>query len=744
MQYTHFPKYVLRTPLLPLSFFLELTQDAELTQEKLKEACRSHHIKEALFLASPSLYTAFEKWLDGSLTNASDSERMTYSILKYLSRMSSRCTPFGLFAGTAVGTFDDQTNIQLENVTQNGRHTRLDMNYLVALSQDIVKDENIRKQLRFYPNTSIYSAGTQLRYVEYHYENSRRMHHIVGVQDSEYLQKVLDQAKDGATLEALSQCLVDDEITLDVAAGFIEELVGSQLLVSELEPSVSGPEFTDQIIPVLKQYNGTDTLIKKLEETQTSIEKLDTSIGNLADDYIGISTSLETLHTGFELKYLFQTDMSLTPKTNHLNKQVIYKVRRAMRLLNKITAPPKETYLSQFKSAFQERYEDREVPLSQALDVELGIGFLQNKDSGDVSALVDDIVLPGKRSSFPSRDLSLNSVHTILHKKLLTSLKENQQVITLEDKDFEGFEENWENLPDTISTMVEVIKVDGEEQVVMSSAGGSSAANLLGRFCHSDPEIHEYVKEIVTVEKQCNPNHLLAEIVHLPESRVGNILMRPALRDYEIPYLAKSVLDTKEQLPIDDLMLSAKRDRIVLRSKKHNKEVIPHLTNAHNYSSGALPIYQFLANMQSQNKRSGMAFNWGPFENDFPFLPRVVYKGVILSAKTWNISKDDISILQNSKENVGNFLENLEQFIKDRQLPQFVLLKENDNELLINLKNKTSVQMLLSTVKKRMNFTLKEFLHTDDGFVSDGKIAFTNQVILSFYNESLLKQQSDA
>ena len=569
------------------------------------------------------------------------------------------------------------------------------------------------------------------------------MHHIVGVQHSEYLQKVLDHAKTGATLETLSECLVDDEITLEVATGFIEELVNSQLLVSELEPSVSGPEFTDQIIPILKLQKGTDALVKKLEETQASIEKLDTKIGNPSSDYIDISTSLEALNTGFELKFLFQTDMSLTPQKNTLNKQVIFKVRRAMRLLNRITAPPSETYLSQFKSAFQERYEDREVPLSQALDVELGIGFLQNKDSGDVSALVDDLMLPLKRSNFASRDLKMNAVHAILHKKLLASLKDNQQIVTLVDADFEGFEENWNDLPDTISTMVEVIKVDGEEQVIMSSAGGSSAANLLGRFCHSDSEIHEYVKEIVEVEKQCNTNKLLAEIVHLPESRVGNILMRPALRDYEIPYLAKSVLSTETQLPIDDLMLSAKRDRMVLRSKKYNKEVIPHLSNAHNYSSGALPIYQFLANMQNQNKRNGVSFSWGAYEGDFPFLPRVVYKGVILASKTWNISNSEIASLQDSQKNMGNFLENLEQFIKERKLPQFVLLKESDNELLINMKNSTSVQMLLSTVKKRMSFTLKEFLHTNESFVSDGNVAFTNQVILSFYNETLLKQQSD-
>ena len=743
MQYTHFPKYVLRSPLLSLNFFHELTKDTILTQDALKKVCQEAHIKEALFLASPSLYEAFEKWLDGQ-ASPSDSERMTYSILKYLSRMSSRCTPFGLFAGTAVGVFGENTEIVIKKSTSNRRHTRLDMNYLVALSQDIVKDEIIRKQLRFYPNTSIYKAGAQLRYVEYHYENIRRMHHIVGVQHSEYLQKVLSVAATGATLATLSNCLVDDEITLEVASGFIEELVDSQLLVSELEPSVSGPEFTDQIIPILKNLDGTNVLVEKLEDTQLKIKKLDAKIGNPSSDYMAISTSLETLQTGFELKYLFQTDMSLHPQKNVLNKQVIYKVRRAMRLLNKISQTSGETLLSQFRKAFYERYEDREVALSQALDVELGVGFLQNKDSGDVSALVDDIILPGRSSKITTRDIKWNTIHTILHKKLLKCLRENKQIITLQDSDFEQFDENWNDLPDTISTMIEIVTIDGEEQVVMSGAGGSSSANLLGRFCHSDSEIHAYVNEMVAVEERCNSGKILAEIVHLPESRVGNILMRPALRDYEIPYLAKSVLDTEAQLPIDDLMISVKRDRVILRSKKYDKEVIPHLTNAHNYSAGALPIYQFLANMQNQNKRSGIGFNWGPYEGDFPFLPRVVYKGVILSAKTWNITKSDIEVLQNTQKDMGKFQEHLTQFINEKQLPQFVLLKESDNELLINLKNSTHVQMLLSTVKKRSRFILKEFLHNEKGIVSGENTTYTNQVILSFYNETLLKQQPNA
>ncbi len=740
MAYKNFSKYVLRSPLFSFSFYKELTQNIVLEEEELKKVCSDKIIKEAIFLASPSLYAEFEKWLRGEIKDKEKSNKIMYSVLKYISRMSSRCTPFGLFAGTSVGKFSDETHIELQHKSKNKRHTRLDMNYLVALSQDIVQNATIRNQLLFYSNTSIYKTGHQLRYVEYTYVNSRRIHHIVGVEYSEYLQKVIEKAHQGALLNDLAKVLVDDEITMDEAQDFIYQLVDSQLLISELEPSVSGPEFLDQILPVLKRLEGTEELISELEKTQDTLEKLDASIGNEAEHYINLSESLKKLEVGFELKYMFQTDMSLSPKANTLEKKWVYQVQRALTLLNKITIPPKETLISSFKSAFYERYEEREVPLSKALDVELGVGFLQNQGLGDVSNIVDDIVLPQKDNGRATKEIRWSAVDTILQKKLISSIEQKQDCITLTDKDFEGFKENWDDLPDTISSMIEIVNLDGEEKIVMSSAGGSSAANLLGRFCHGDDELYKYTQEIIDVEQLENPDKILAEIVHLPESRVGNILMRPAFRKYEIPYLAKSIQDIENQLTLDDLMISTSvYGKVSLRSKKYNKEVLPHLTNAHNYSGNALPIYQFLANMQTQNQRSGIGFNWGPISDEYDFLPRVEYKEVILSTAIWNIKNNDIKSLLDNYKNQDKLIEEAEKFFSLKKIPQFVLLIDGDNELLVNTKNITSVKMLLETVKKRPLFKIKEFLHTHESVVNEGNEAYTNQIIFSFYNEKKLK-----
>ena len=64
---------------------------------------------------------------------------------------------------------------------------------------------------------------------------------------------------------------------------------------------------------------------------------------------------------------------------------------------------------------------------------------------------------------------------------------------------------------------------------------------------------------------------MFAEIVHLPESRIGNILMRPVLRQYEIPYLCGTTLSEEFQIPLTDLLVGIEGDKVVLRSQKLNK-----------------------------------------------------------------------------------------------------------------------------------------------------------------------------
>ena len=196
--------------------------------------------REMLQIATPDLSEEMEKGAD----------KAQYSAYRYFQRACTRPTPFGLFAGCSVGTIGERTEIRLSEQDKYRRATRLDMNYICALTQQIERDRSIREQLRYYPNSSMYPVGNNLRYVEYHYRKTRRVHRITQIENSEYLQRVLSTAGNGARFIEISASLVDDEISTEEATEFIHELIEAQALVSELEPTVTNVQ--PLIVPIAK------------------------------------------------------------------------------------------------------------------------------------------------------------------------------------------------------------------------------------------------------------------------------------------------------------------------------------------------------------------------------------------------------------------------------------------------------------------------------------------------------------
>ncbi|HNW99205.1 MAG TPA: lantibiotic dehydratase [Bacteroidales bacterium] len=731
-QYQSFSNFLIRTPLLPLQTI------EEFTEEKLKNLFQNPVIGEAIFLASPVLHSECIKWLNGNIKEKKEERRIVYSLMRYLLRMSTRCTPFGLFAGCTVGEWKetyDVRNFFLQSCGNYKSHTRLDMHYLCALAQNLSNHSIIKDKIKFFPNSSIYKYGNKIRYVEYRYVNKKRLHHLVAVDDSDYLRKILSIAENGAEIKVLAESLVDDEINIDEATDFINELISSQILVSELEPAITGPEFLQQLLKVLEKIEGIDEIKNILSETKNAIEKIDESqLGVDVLNYYNIAENLKKLKTEYELNLLFQTDMVKPAESVSLDNSFADDVLKGIAVMNKFTLQQAKNNLTQFCEAFYERYEDKEVPLVLALDNETGIGYLQGSVGlGDIAPLVDDIGTPSVNSG--NAEIQWNSIQSFLLKKYLEAHKTDSYEVNISDKELEIFKNDFDDLPDTISAMVQLY----HDKIYISSVGGSSAANLLGRFCHSGESIYQMTRKITEKEKSLNPDVIYAEIVHLPESRTGNILLRPALREYEIPFLAKANVDKEHQISLNDLMLSVRSNKIFLRSRKLNKEIIPRLSTAHNYSYNSLPIYHFLCDLQMQNSRGGVGFSWGVLQNEFTFLPRVCYQNVILSLAQWNLRKEDFEKLLKYEEN--NLLNIINEWREKFKMPRYIALADGDNELVIDLENILCVKTFIDAIKKRQSIKLIEFIFdSETSVVKSEEGSFANQVIIPFYKIKEIKQ----
>lgn len=710
--YKAFSTFLFRTPYFPVS---AVTEFEKIYNESV--------FKEMLQISSPDLCESMNK---GEI-------KAKLSAYRYFHRACTRPTPFGLFAGCSIGNIEgDFSKIRLVEQGEYKRITRLDMNYICALIKQIERDTTIREQLYYYPNSSIYPVGSQIRYVAYHYHNSRRIHQIKQIENTEYIQNVLALAAGGALFSDIARSLVDSEITIDESTEFIHELIEAQVLVSELEPAVTNIKPLSLLIFRLKRLQLINSqMINTLCEIEELINRINLQpIGESVDIYHNVITGIEKTKIETDIKYLFQTDMFKPVQYATVSHRVLKEIQKAVLFLNKTTPPHTQTNLSRFKEKFAKRYKDREMPLLFVLDNELGIGYAENT-SGDISPLLDGLALPQTKSQ---SNISQTSLHSILLRKYKQS---SQRYIELTDEDIMNSEVEWNDMPPTISVLCEILQDNKEGcSCYIKSVGGMSAAALLGRFCHLDEKILNHTLAITKKEEQIQPNVIFAEIVHLPESRIGNIMLRPTLRSYEIPYLAKAGVSGNFEISPDDLYVSIKNDHILLRSKRLNKEIVPRMSNAHNYSGqNPMPVYHFLCDMQHQRERIGLWFQWGDEANQLNYLPRVVYKSCILALARWIIRKKEIESFTEIKDD-DELLIKIKDWRFLRNIPEKVVLADSDNKLYVDMNDPLSIRSWLSIVKKRQAFSLEEFLFNPETAVIHGpEGVFTNEFIFALYKE---------
>ena len=749
--------FVLRTPLLPFTEVLAwghglqapmATKDLDVLDEavatdrlqlrrRLEDMVTTREFRDALFVASPSLAAAVDPWRkDPDSEKGRATER---SLVSYLMRAAARPTPFGLFAGCTTGTVGRRTCLRLEGSDRYCRHTRLDMDYLWSLAEAVEQDPRLRGELEYRPNSSLYQVGDRLLFAEARPGRTGRSYRLVAVAATPYLMQTLARARDGARLDALAAALVDDDITHADADEYLAELAASQILVSDVRPQLTGAPPTDGMVATLSRHEDGAGLARQLEEVADGLAALDEDgIGAPTERYRAVAAALDGLPVSPELSRFVQVDLTKPASDVMLGASVITELLRGVEVLHALNRYRRHEGLRQFREQFTQRYETREVPLAQVLDEENGIGFERSSSpAAEAAPLLAGLPLrPGQDRAAPwtRRD-------TFLLGKLACALAAGSREITITASEAAAVRDSdTPALPDAFHVQAAVVAdgkqgpISGDFHVLLHAVSGPSGARLLGRFLHADDELHQHVRAHLAAEEALQPDRVFAELVHLPEGRVGNILCRPVLRGYEIPYLGRSGAPADRQLPVSDLLVSVQDERIVLRSRRLGCEVVPRLTTAHNYVGRGLGVYRFLCALQHQQVNPGIMWDWGPL-GEAPFLPRVVSGRVILSRARWKLGKDELAAFR-EPPGAGQFA--AVQRLRERLLlPRYVALADGDNELLVDLDNVLSVETLAHEVRGRAAAPLVEMVPGPDQLCAYGpEGSFTHQVIVPFVRSS--------
>jgi thiopeptide-type bacteriocin biosynthesis protein len=699
-------------------------------RRRLRQIVARPEVVEALYVASPDLVDRLSVWDREPAGDAT--EKIERALVRYFLRMAARPTPFGLFAGCSVGRVGSRSRLVLKGRENYRRHTRLDMDYVVGLAQALAQDSEIRATLAVTPNSSLYSTPGRVCYAEVRRNGDGWTHHKVALSRSDYLDATIARSRHGASPDALATGLVDadPEATFAEARDYISELVGNQVLVSELIPPLTGPEPIHGLIARLPDSVAGECL----QRARSALDALDAeAIGASPDRYRAVTRDLQNLPAKVEPGRLFQVDMVKPVVEATIGSAVTAEVLRGVQILQRLARPRQNDPLARFREKFVARYEGREVPLVEALDHEIGIGFnLGERGELESSSLLEGLTFPqpdGTNSEWGKREAALLRLLTV-------AWESGSPEISLSPSAIEELSSaDPLPLPDafaahgTIAASSPEAIDKGEFRVLIQAASGPSGARLLGRFCHADPTLEEFVQEHLNLEEALHPDVIFAEVVHLPESRLGNILARPVLRSYEIPYLGRSSLDIEHQIPIDELLVAVVGDEMVLRSARLGRRVIPRLTSAHNFHASH-GTYQFLCSLQGQGTAQPLAWDWGPLGNA-PRLPRVVCGRLVLSRAVWRLSRDELKSLGDS-QGAARF-QAMQQLRTRRQLPRWVSLTDGDNELPIDLDNVSCVETLVELVKARNEAVLSEVFPAWDQLVVSGPEGrFAHEFVMPF------------
>lgn len=696
-QFKFLPNLILRSPVLPFS--------TDLSHEAIIKQLDDPLFAEALYLASPELFYKSKQLKENKLP-VRDQQKLVNTLANYLNRMRSRCTPFGLFAGCTVTKWGSENKVVLKQ--EKKRHTRLDMHYLCALAQHLSRAPFLKKQLLYFTNSSYYQIGDEIRYIEYNYVEGRRAHQISSVGASPLLLKVMEETRKGLHIHDIVSLLVEEQIKEQEAHEFIEELINVQLLVSELEPAITGNEFLEQLLNKLETIHAShpeaelsDT-IQQLHKIDQALKQMDRQFINSPQAYDHIASSVIEPGEVPDKSKLFQTDLIYGSLQGSVNERLQQSLLQGMDVIRRLRGKKINEKLEAFKARFTHRYEGNEMPLLEILDAETGIGYAENGRTGNQS-LIEDIKFPDEERT--NRQGERSAGEQMLQKKIRHAELTGNSVIMLDDHELASLPENKSDLPPSLSIS---FRLPTESLIHLEGAFGSSAINLLGRFAHADNTIYNVIRQIADHEANHNPDVLFAEIVHLPETRTGNILLRPIIRAYEIPFLAQSSLPDDQQIHLQDLYVTVRHNKVRLYSKKLKKEIVPRLGTAHNYVQQSLPLYHFLCDLQIQDMDTNLNVNWSPAAYESIHLPRLMYKNIVLGLATWQLDNKDYEAL--TLADAASLPDAFKAFQKRWKLPTRFTLADGDRELLVDANEPATMMSWLETIRKRNSIVLKEFL----------------------------------
>jgi thiopeptide-type bacteriocin biosynthesis protein len=575
-------------------------------------------------LATQAMRVAADRTL---IAQSSERERAADALCRYLLRMGTRATPFGLSAGTAVVELGETTGLAVGPRPEYRAVTRPD----VGILEQLVKTGAQRASLELVPvrlNPTTREHGAYYRYMK----QGLARPEMVQVPMTEVLETIAGYCHDTSrTCGDIMRMLTGepppaqdspDSPEYDELKQFIWRLAEETFLVGDLGVLSPGTEPSAVAAAVLAAL-GQQELAGAVREL-AALERpagIDAGFGRRLDDAWHSVEKLEPELATTEPRERYNVEL-LMPVTGTVARDLAENIARAAVLLHSAEDSSKD--LLPFMGAFERRYGDAAVPVLEAADLELGLmRHLQKGGDGDGDGAYQVAWAEQERPG--TGDLQVAALsHWLANGTPFDLAQASEQ-------------------PEPPGVPLSVLAGltggdDGPRAVLLGGITGCPGA-LTGRFALGRERLQQVISGAVrasyTQGAHGDPDAITAELVYTPGGPVGNVLIRPGLTEQALILRGGS----GSGLPLDRLVMRLENEKLAVYDGPSGRRVIVQLSSAHNTSLAMNdPLYRLLARLAD---RQGCQWNWGQLRK-MSHLPRVVFGDVVVARERWRLSRQQI------------------------------------------------------------------------------------------------------
>lgn len=715
--------FALRIPVLPFDLWSDWNNasviSAELninaaggavprSRQELRQILKANftpQVIEGLYLASPSLINSMPEWFRNP--DSRKSQRIESSLVAYFSRLAGRPTPFGFFSSLQAGGIGSVTNLDVQD-DHYQRKTRIHTRYFRDWFR-LAGSPQGASGVKYVPNPTVHVVGGQAHYLKRISKGTdKSAFSVASCKAGPILDAILKIAEPGASLHEIALHLsarpeFSENLRADLLS-FLERLAQAQILLPECGTVIIGDHETQDLLE----------LSSTIQEIRSRFEEMDAKgPGIELASYAAIENRLrqDFGKIRYQGPQLFFADLTRCDPQLSLGRNVVDEFLKAFDLLRSISREDDLTW-RRFAQKFEERFGSSEVPLLEVFDADFDFDF--------------DVAARGT-SDFQARD-------EYLLRKVFENARSGSIAIQLSENDLSHLRRSHTGEPPGCFALLGILLASSTEKINSGNykillEGITRAAGLMARFSSINDEWRERIAELIEHEREASAGAILADVVYEPpEEPISNVICRPPLTDYVIPFFGVTSVPSDRRIPLTDLTVSIRTGRVVLRSVRHDKEILPvHNSPYAFHHAGSPPVLRFLCKLAMGT--SNVAWNWGPVLESLPFLPRLEYGRLVIARARWLISDKELHGIELCND--ADLLNHINALCRAHLLPQRISFVQEGKKIAVDLTNVLSVRMFLRLAHNQSVITVTELLpDINDLCVANPKGRFQHEIVL--------------